>query len=30
MFMGKARSLLESGASERCLTQVGSGLTYDY
>jgi hypothetical protein len=28
MFVGKVRSLLNSGARERYLTQVGSGLTH--
>jgi hypothetical protein len=30
MFVGMARSLLKSGAPERCTTQVGSRLTQKY
>ncbi len=30
MFLGKASSLTLSGASEMCVTQVGSGLIHKY
>jgi hypothetical protein len=30
MLVGKARSLPQNGAPERCFTQIGSGLTRKY